>query len=170
MSFIEGNAWYWISEQRVNWTSAFFYNGDGDLYFGTANNKSNGMYWQVYELPNERFQFRSRNSNTRKQLGVCYDSAEISSSRTQPCMEESSSDESQQWTINEWGDGSYKIQNVANGTDLNLDWHPGGPGFMSPDTAIAPIQPAQHWIFSSIGQVQDGLYSTSIVPVSTCLS
>jgi hypothetical protein len=146
MSFVDGNTWYCksqqpsfskitiahtypsgISEWRVNWTSALFYNGNGDLYFAAENNASNGMYWQIYELPGERFQFRARNSNTRRQLAVCHDPEEISSSLTQPCMEPSSADESQQWTIEPWGDGeSYKIQNVANGTGLNLDWVSGG--------------------------------------------
>jgi hypothetical protein len=114
----------------VNWTSGLFYNGNGDLYFGAANNKSNGAMWQIYELPNERFQFRSRNSNTRKQLSVCHDPEEISTSRTQPCMEESSADERQQWTITEWGDGSYRIQNVENGTNFNLDWVSGSLGII----------------------------------------
>ena len=168
MTTVDGNTWYWITEWRVNWTSGFTYNGNGNLYFAAANNESlsNGMQWQLYELPNRRFNFRARNSNTLKQLSVCYNTEEVSPSDTQPCMEESNAEERQQWTIEPWGDGSYKIQNVENGTALNLDWHPGGPGFMSPDTEITPIQPAQHWIFSSVGLVQDGLYSTSIVPVS----
>ena len=43
----------------------------------------------------------------------------------------------------------------------------GNPLFMSPTTAETPKQPAQHWEFSSIGVVDDGVYSTSVTPVSS---
>jgi hypothetical protein len=122
----DGNTWYWITETRVNYTSALFYNGNGDVYFAANDTKSNGMYWQIYTLPDGSVQFRNRNSNTLKQLGVCYNAAEVSPSKTQPCMNASDSSGGQQWNISPWGDGSFKIENVDNGTAFNLDWHPVG--------------------------------------------
>jgi hypothetical protein len=120
--FVDGNTWYWMTETRVNFTSALFSGGDGVLFFGANNTANNGMYWQIYPLPGGNFQFRNRISNTLKQLGACYIPAEISESKTQPCMNASNAAAAQKWTIEPWGDGSYKIQNVANGTGLNLDW------------------------------------------------
>ncbi|KIW08321.1 hypothetical protein, variant [Verruconis gallopava] len=166
MTTFDGNTWWWITETRVNYTSALFWSSNS-LHFSVNDTGDSGMYWQIYTLPNGNVQFRNKNSNTLKQLGTCYVADEVSSSKLQLCMEDSNAQNSQQWTISAWGDGTYKINNVANGTSLNADWHPGGPGFMSPNTNVTPIQPAQHWLFSSIGLVQDGLYSTSIEPTAT---
>jgi hypothetical protein len=120
--FVDGNTWYWMTETRVNFTSALQYNGNGDLYFASNDTANNGMYWQIYQLPGGNFQFRNRQSNTLKQMGVCYIDSEVSTSKTQPCMNASNAARAQKWTIDPWGDGTYKIQNVANGTGYNLDW------------------------------------------------
>lgn len=165
--YIDGNTWWWITESRVNFTSALFYNGNGAPYFASNNTAAAGMHWQIYTLPNGNIQIRNQVTYTLKQLSVCYNVNETSSSKTQPCMDEANADEEQEWTIAPWGDGSYEIKNVVNGTGFNLDWHPGGPGFLSPDTAATPKNPAQHWYLSSIGLVNDGLYSTSVLPVSS---
>ena len=147
-SEIDGNAWYHLTEHRVNFTSALFYNGNGSPYFARTDNQSFGMFWQVYRLENGNFQFRNRNSNVRQQLGACFIEAEVDSGKTQPCMRNSSADLSQQWVLDRWSDGSFKITNAENGTDRHLDWHPGNPGFLSPDTEELPKQPAQHWYVS----------------------
>jgi hypothetical protein len=74
----------------------------------------------------------------------------------------SSGDDSQKWRIDSWGDGTFKFVNVANGSNYNMDCHPGNPLFMSSQTAATPKQPAQHWEFSSIAAIDDGAYSTTV--------
>jgi len=167
MADLDGNTWYQMTESRVNFTSGLYYNGNGALYFASADTTNMAMYWQIYHLKGGNFQFRNRNSNVKQQMGVCYVANEDSPSKTQPCMEDSNETPGQKWSMDKWADGTYRIKSVANGTNYNLDWHPGNPGFLSPTTADTPKQPAQHWMFQSIGVVEDGIYSTSVVPTKT---
>lgn len=122
----DGNAYYQITEHRVNWTSGLFYMNNG-LVFSNNDTKNGAMFWQIFTLPGGKHQFRNKNTNIKQQLGICYNSDEASDSKTQPCMETASDDQSQKWSIEPWEDGQgYKITNAANGTSLNMDWHPGG--------------------------------------------
>jgi len=77
-------------------------------------------------------------------------------------MQPASGDDSQLWQIEAWGDGSWRFVNVGNGSDYNMDCHPGDPMFMSNTTAALPKQPAQHWLFSSLSDINDGAFSTMI--------
>jgi len=77
-------------------------------------------------------------------------------------MQTASGDKSQLWQIEAWGDGTWRFVNVGNGSNYNMDCHPGDPMFMSSVTAAVPNQPAQHWEFSSLAEINDGAYSTTI--------
>jgi hypothetical protein len=78
------------------------------------------------------------------------------------CLSNPADTSAQEWTIDSsWGDGTFRLQNVANGTGYNLDVHPGTPVFMSNVLAKTPNQPAQHWLMMSKGVINDGAYSTA---------
>lgn len=166
MSALDGNTWYQITESRVNYTSALFWKGTGSLVFENTDTTDAAMYWQIFHLAGGNFQFRSKSTNILQQLIVCYSASEASTNKTQLCMKVADETRAQKWKMSLWDDGTYKITNVENGTDLQMDWHPGGPGFMSPTIAETPLQPAQHWMFKSISAVEDGVYSTSVAAVS----
>lgn len=69
----------------------------------------------------------------------------------------------QEWTIDtSWDDGTYRFQNVENGTGWNLDVHPGTPVFMSDSISESPNQPAQHWLLDARKEINDGAFSTAV--------
>lgn len=120
------------------------------------------QYWQVFLLKNGSAILRNKAQGIGKQLGVCPAPNEVDSSKTAPCMVDTADVASQKWDILTWlSNGGNKLQNVGNGTNYNLDCHRGNPLFMSSTTAATPEQPAQHWLFSSIGVINDVTYSTA---------
>jgi hypothetical protein len=73
--------------------------------------------------------------------------------------------EMQQWDVSLWGSGdTYRLTNVRNGTKWNLDCIANGPVIMSSD--LEGDQPRQHWLMSSVGQVNNEMYSTVYTAVS----
>jgi Ricin-type beta-trefoil lectin domain-like len=163
MATIDPNVWYQLTETRVDFNSSLQYNGFGIFMAAHETTADDGQYWQFLPLSNGEWQVRNVASAIGKQLSTCYSATETSDSKTQPCMQDSSDDDSQKWWITAWGDGTYKFVNVGNGTGYNMDCHPGNPMFMNDQTATTPNQPAQHWEFSSIRDVNDGAYSTTFV-------
>jgi hypothetical protein len=159
---IDPNTWYQVTESRVDFTSSLQYNGQG-LYFASQSEDA-PQYWQFYPVDSNTYQIRNKNTAT-EQLGTCYVSSEVTSPKTQPCMVPASDDDSQIWLVSTWSDGTYKLQNVGNGTGYNLDVHPGNPLFMSATTAETPKISGQHWEIQSIGEIDDGTFSTPLYGV-----
>lgn len=166
------NVWYHISEERVdNYTKKEFQSSlqivnmqNGTLHVWPAVEQ----YWQLQPVDNTKGRYALRNSQTGvfKQLAVCYNPTEIASSKTQVCMRDSDGSEGQMWDIADWGDETLRFVNVDNGTDFVLDVHPGNPIFMSDDLRTDIPQPAQHWLMTSVKDVDDGAFSTTFTNVS----
>ena len=162
---LNDNAWYQITESRVDFNSSMQLTGT-DLVFSTASATA-AEYWQILNIGNGQYALRNQNFGISKQLATCYAPKELDASKTKPCMQDSDPNDFQKWTISDWGDGTYRIQNVGNGTQYNLDCHPGNPMFLSSVTAATPKQPAQHWMVSSLKAIDDGAYSTTFTVSST---
>ncbi|KAF2418242.1 hypothetical protein EJ08DRAFT_666304 [Tothia fuscella] len=168
-SAIDGNVWYAMTETRVNWTSSMNHNGKNGLVFlelpsGNVANQN----WQFFKLKNGNYALRNAGTGINKQLGTCYNAGEKARSKTQVCLADAEDTPAQEWTIDSsWNDGTFRMQNVANGTGYNLDVHPGTPVFMSDDLDPVPIQPAQHWLMQSKAEINDGAYSTAFGVAST---
>ncbi|KAG5764363.1 hypothetical protein H9Q69_008512 [Fusarium xylarioides] len=171
---IDSNVWYQLTELAVD-----DYDGKlktmlqptspgGDLRVWPANKNS---YWQFQKIGTKpgRYALRCSMTTTEKQLSICYRSDEINESkRTRPCLMPSDDSEMQQWDISSWGsDGTYRLTNVKNGTGWNLDCIPSGAVFMSDD--FEGDQPRQRWLMSSVGDVDNKAYSTTLTapPEST---
>lgn len=160
MDVIDGNVWYQLTETRVDFNSSLQQAGNG-VVMAAAGPKTL-EFWQLFPIGSGLYQIRNRNTGVNKQLATCYNAQEQDPSNTQPCLEPSSGDQSQLWNITQWGDGTFKFVNVGNGSNYNMDCHPGNPMFMASEIAAVPRQPAQHWEFSSLSQINDGAYSTTI--------
>lgn len=127
------NAWYAISEARVE-------KDDEDLGT-TLQTKDGGLRvfpmveskWQMQPVDDTpgRYLMRYQGSGIYEQLGVCRFSDEVSRGRTRACMVKATTEENQKWEIFSFGDHTYKMTNVANGTDYQLDVHPGSHPFMN---------------------------------------
>lgn len=165
MSKFDPNGWYAISETRVDKTNKDLKSSLQVLPEGMRVHPiADDLNWQLHPVDDKkpgRYVLRSFKAGVQKHLAACRVPAEKDSSRTRACLEPAASDESQQWDISDWGDGTYKIQSVANGTKYWLDVHPGSDVHLSsieetPDNK----REAQHWVFSSRFPVNDDRYST----------
>ncbi|KAF9768015.1 hypothetical protein IL306_014732 [Fusarium sp. DS 682] len=171
---LDPNVWYQLSEWAVDDNE-----GDlkamlqptapgGDLRVGNPNKQS---YWQFQKIGNKpgRYQLRCADTTVRKQLSVCYRPQIINEKRrTRPCLMPTDDSEEQQWDVSLWGsDDTYRITNVKNGTKWNMDCIPDGPVIMNSD--LEGDQPRQHWLMSSVGKVNNDMYSTlyTAPPAST---
>ncbi|CVL07647.1 uncharacterized protein FMAN_14524 [Fusarium mangiferae] len=161
---LDSNVWYQLSELAVDDNDGDFKSmlqptaPGGDLRVGTPNGNS---YWQFQKIGNKpgRYQLRCSDTTVKKQLSVCYRPDVINEKlRTRPCLMPIEDSEMQQWDISLWDSDTYRLTNVKNGTKWNLDCIPNGPVILSSD--LEGEQPRQHWLMSSVGQVNDEMYST----------
>ncbi|KAJ6446697.1 gelsolin repeat protein [Purpureocillium lavendulum] len=181
---LDPNVWYHISEARVDDYKKKKFGGmlqsdDKGTFFVFASDKN--QYYQFLAFPRSkqpvdgkagRFAIRASKTAINKQLGVCRVQAETDSSKTRPCMLSPDGSDVQKWDVANWGNDTYRLVNVANGTDYNLDVHPGAAVFLSSNIDTKVYQAAQHWLMTSAKPVNDGAYSTVFtdVPVSTITS
>ncbi|KAH0421017.1 hypothetical protein CcaCcLH18_13680 [Colletotrichum camelliae] len=163
---LDANAWYQVSETRVTNVSAPINNNLQTTNAGLRVFAKTAQAWQFQPFGDVegRYLARLNTSGVGQQLSVCYKEDEVHPSRTIGCLRRTESDESQQWDISEWGDGSYKFTNVGNGSNYVLDVHPGSNLFMSSEIegsdGVSGKQVAQHWVMTSERAVDDGAYST----------
>jgi hypothetical protein len=176
------NTWYHITESVVGFTgslgSASAPDTDAVAVFIHAFNASDpGDSWQIFSLTNTTFAFRSRLGTSQHQLDVSLSPVDTESGQRQ--LRLSPTDPmslSQQWTIQRWKDreGTWKLQNLAKGTSHSLAVHDGiwGPPIMSSvSTEEGTQHDAQHWMFSSMGPIDDVAFSTtSIVSLPSSMS
>ncbi|KAF6802334.1 transmembrane alpha-helix domain-containing protein [Colletotrichum musicola] len=113
-----------------------------------------------------RYVMRLKNTGLREQFSVCWEAEEVYSTKTVGCLRTSTSDESQQWDVADWGDGMFDLANVANGTGYQLDVHPGSNSFMNDESegkdGVVGTQYAQRWIMTSHAPVNNKALSTII--------
>lgn len=161
---IDSNVWYAVTESRVNFTSSMQWKGNA-ISFQNEGDISN-EYWQFFKLDNGNWNIRNQAAGTSRQLGAYYSAAETATSKTRVGIMNAVASDSQEWTIDSsWNDGTYRIKNVGNGTNYNLDVHVGTPVFMSDVVAAEPKQVAQHWMISSKIDINDGSFSTAFAVV-----
>ncbi|KAL3304589.1 transmembrane alpha-helix domain-containing protein [Colletotrichum asianum] len=170
MATLDPNAWYRISETRVdNSTGPFALNLQlrtevNGLRVHPITGGTASWQFQPYGDVKGRYLMRLDQTGVKAQLSACYDSGEPATGNTIACMKESSTDEAQLWDVSDFGSGTFKFINVKNGTSYVLDVHPKDNLFMSNEIdgseGVAENQLAQHWVLSSVSAVNDGAYST----------
>jgi hypothetical protein len=160
---LDPNTWYQMTETRVGVDSSLQYNGNSIFMAAAQPINFTGQSWQFQPVENGVYEVRNRASTIYMLLSTCLDQTEVDASKTKPCMKDARGDISQQWSITNWGDDTYRFVNVGNGTGYNMDCHPGNPMFMSSTTASVPVQPAQHWQFKALDLINDQAYSTVVV-------
>jgi hypothetical protein len=161
---VDSNTWYQLTESRVDFNSSLQANGNG-VFFAAASPTA-AQYWQFFPTTSSTYRLRNKGSGV-KQLGTCHVESEVTAPKTQPCMVPAVDEESQEWILDSWPDGTFMFINKGNGTGYHMDVHPGNPVFMSANVDENPKKPAQHWSFMSIGDINDGTFSTEFGAVST---
>jgi len=178
---LDPNVWYHLTEARVDdpevkednkFGSALVVSnvGTGDLAMMGSDRTDR---WQFVPVDTDehdaRYAIRCSKTTIRRQLSVCYREDELAHSKTQPCMLPSDGSEEQKWDVARWDDGTgtFRLINVANGTDYWLDCHQGNPPFMNDQIDTSVNRPAQRWIMSSADAIDDGEYSTTFTNLPT---
>ena len=107
-----------------------------------------------------RYIMRASNAGVAQHLSACFSPTEPAVSKTGICMQPAAPDDAQKWDISPFGDGTFRIMNVKNGSNYVLDVHPGNPPFMFAGETNGQGQPAQHWLFVIDRPINDGAWST----------
>lgn len=166
---LDSKVWYHLTEGRIDhdydsdFKGTFVEDSKGTLIGGDA---SDGIVWQFMPVGNGkegRYAVRSSDHNLSKQLSVCWTDDEIDGYHTRPCMAASDGSERQKWDIADWGDGTFRFINVKNGSDFYMDVHPGNPAYMSKQRGEID---SQHWLMTSVKDINDEAYQTVFSNVS----
>lgn len=171
---LDSNVWYVLTTARQSKigeqiTSCLQDTSVGPRVFPCRHETVNQtMLWQFQPLETKagRYVMRLKNTGLRQQFSVCWEAEEVYSAKTVGCLRTSTSDESQQWDVADWGDGMFDLANVANGTGYRLDVHPGSNSFMNDESegkeSVVGTQYAQRWIMTSHAPVNNKALSTII--------
>lgn len=171
---LDSNAWYVVTNARLGKvgdpiTACLQDTSVGPRVFACKHGDVNQtMLWQFQPLKSKagRYVMRLKNTGLREQFSVCWETDEVHSAKTVGCLRTSTSDETQQWDVADWGDGMYDLANVANGTGYRLDVHPGSNSFMNDmfegKEGVNGPQIAQRWIMTSHAPVNNKALSTII--------
>ncbi|KAJ4180335.1 hypothetical protein NW755_011826 [Fusarium falciforme] len=163
---IDPNVWYQLTEAAVDDYEGDFVSSlqpvaqDDDLHVWPA--KDINAFWQFQPIGDKpgRYAIRCSKTTTQKQLSVCYrPDVKVENRRTHACLLDSDGTDAQHWDVASWGaNDTYRLINVKNGTDYYLDCVPNGPVFLSPNHE--GYQSRQHWLMTSVKDVDDAAYST----------
>ncbi|KAI8711570.1 hypothetical protein NCS52_01420800 [Fusarium sp. LHS14.1] len=181
---IDPNVWYQLTEAAVDDYEGDFVSSlqpvaqDDDLHVWPV--KGINAFWQFVRLEASqcdpvlnplkiqqpigdtpgRYAIRCSKTTTQKQLSVCYrPGVKVENRRTHACLLDSDGTDTQHWDVASWGaNDTYRLINVKNGTDYYLDCVPNGPVFLSPNHE--GYQSRQHWLMTSVKDVDDAAYST----------
>ncbi|KAJ6779360.1 hypothetical protein PWT90_04025 [Aphanocladium album] len=179
-STINSNAWYHVSEGRVDrggkkFSSMLQIDNTTDSLI-VYPNTTPPYYWQ-FQAINEtegRYVVRNSRDGVAKQLSACFNATETADGKTGICMAPANgADKAQIWQIDQWGSDMTKdglrFINSANGTRYWLDIHQGNPPFMNNSVVEDADKgdPSQHWYISSAQAVNAIEYSTISTITST---
>ncbi|KAF6820663.1 transmembrane alpha-helix domain-containing protein [Colletotrichum plurivorum] len=171
---LDSNVWYVLTTARKSKigeqiTSCLQDTSVGPRVFPCRHETVNQtMLWQFQPLEAKagRYVMRLKNTGLREQFSVCWEAEEVYSTKTRGCLRTSTSDESQQWDVADWGDGMFDLANVANDTGYRLDVHPDSNSFMNDESegkeGVVGTQYAQRWIMTSHAPVNNKALSTII--------
>ncbi|KAI8652131.1 hypothetical protein NCS56_01430500 [Fusarium sp. Ph1] len=173
---IDPNVWYQLTEAAVDDYEGDFVSSlqpvaqDDDLHVWPA--KGINAFWQFQPIGDKpgRYAIRCSKTTTQKQLSVCYrPEVKVENRRTRACLLDSDGTDAQHWDVASWGtNDTYRLINVKNGTDYYLDCVPNGPVFLSPNHE--GYQSRQHWLMTSVKDVDDAAYSTVFSEDSSSIS
>ena len=165
MASFDPNVWYQVTESNVGFGSVLTNWGNNVTGFQYWNSSDDAQYWQIMMTQDDSsvYAFRNKASGTLLALGVAFEPQEVDSSHTQPRLQPINLTENgQKWTFGGFGNNTFYIVNVENGSSYHLDVHPGNPVYMSSQTSAEPYDPRQHWEFQSISEIDDTRWSQTL--------
>ena len=120
----------------------------------TANSSDLCQRWQFFPR-NEEHVYLMRNACLGPDifLQAYWDNLSNSAWTTGVHMARASGGDATSWFMQPWGDGFFKIMNVANGSDWEMDIKENTTPFMTSNLTEGRI--GQHWYYTSVASVTD---------------
>lgn len=169
MASFDSNIWYQMTEVHVGFGSVLTNWGSDLTGFQYWNSSNHAQYWQIMSAQDDSsvFTFRNNASGPLVALGVASIPQETDPSHTEPRLQQiNPNDNGQKWRMGSFGNNTFYIVNVENGSSYHLDVHPGNPVYMSSQISVSPYDPRQHWEFQSIAPIDDSQWSQQPVVCS----
>ncbi|KAL2070083.1 hypothetical protein VTL71DRAFT_14763 [Oculimacula yallundae] len=177
MANFDSDHWYRIS-QAGDEGSGLFLSGlrlfccdntpTGASFFNKPDTPGNVEWmWQIYPFNSTYYVLRTQASGPLGYLTVYYAADEETTGSTKPRMTNASiSDNSMFWKIKPWGDGTFFMENAANGSAWHL-WEKPNTLMAMSSNITAPPQDGQRFAFKQSGQIQNASFSTVVNPMAT---
>jgi hypothetical protein len=142
--------------------------GSGSAFFQVTNTSLPNQRWQIWSSQNNTYIFRSAEGGPTGYLtahGNNVDKSKVNSGNTVPTVSDVNiADDSMYWSIQPWGDGSFWMENKANGSDWHLEKETNG--LMTMSSNITKPQAGQSFIFKQLTKINNPKYSTLQVSLS----
>jgi streptogramin lyase len=165
MANFDNNYWYQMvlkSSSTLSFASSTVTKGSGSAFFQVTNTTRPSQKWQVYGTANNTYVFRSSLGGPTGYLtahGNPVDKSTVNSGNTVPTVSDYTiADNSMYWSIKPWGDGSFWMENQANGSAWHLEKET--TGLMTMSSNITKPQTGQSFEFKQLDQINDAKYST----------
>ncbi|KAL2063362.1 hypothetical protein VTL71DRAFT_5167 [Oculimacula yallundae] len=156
--------------QSLAGTSLFNNNLSGAVFFSQTNTSANAeQLWQIFPYNSTYYVLRTKQSGPLGFLTVIYSPNEGTPGRTVPRMSNSSITNGDEmfWQIKPWGDGTWWLENAANGSAWHLQQKPNSLMAMSSNITSTPPRSGQRFSFRQLQPIQNAAYSTVVGPTST---
>ncbi|KAF3036798.1 hypothetical protein E8E12_004819 [Didymella heteroderae] len=162
---LDTDQWYYIyvgnSDANALWGTNLYNNQgtSGAIFLNTTQTSLNTMRWQIYPINSTAYVIRSKEGGANAFVGTHYVPAEESEGHTRPRMVRGDiANDSVFWQFSAWGDDTWWLTNVQNGSDWHLNLKQNGLLTMSNN--ISAPQNGQRWSFGSIAKIDDKAYSS----------
>ncbi|KAF2015493.1 hypothetical protein BU24DRAFT_450195 [Aaosphaeria arxii CBS 175.79] len=174
MANLNSNTWYHVfpnqNEKQAMVGSSLYRDGQyGTVFFKEANLTQPMFKWQMFGINATTYVIRSQDGRDNAFLGTKYEPKEKAPGGTQALMvRDNLTDSSIYWTIEPWGDGTFKMYNGANWTSWNLEKQGNGAAVLTSNTTVD--RGGQRFSFNSIEPINQSRFSTTNLPTPTSAS
>jgi hypothetical protein len=171
MANFDNNHWYQMvtkTSNTLSFASSNLSKNSGSAFFQITNTTRPSQRWQIFSAPNSTYVFRSQEGGPKGYLtahGNPVDKSTVNSGNTIPTLTGYTlADDSMYWSIQPWGDGSFWMENQANGSDWHLEKET--TGLMTMSSNLTEPQHGQSFLFKQLEPINDVKYSTLLVIIS----
>ncbi len=163
MANFDPNQWYQLTVKSgigvSMYGSSLFDHGLGTIYFKTTNTTLPTERWQLFPFNSSTYVLRSQDSGHNGYLAATYSVNETTPGQTRPEMRNYTlADNSMFWRITPWGDGTFYLTNLANGTAWHLEVNP--DTLMAMSSNFTTPQDGGSFSFTQLGAINDQAFST----------
>jgi hypothetical protein len=167
MSNLDSNQWYmlYMNEREdensyLLGTGLFWKNSTAGAVLFQNNKLDSASYkWQFFPINSTTYVIRTGESGSNGFLHAPFDPTVTNVGRTTAAMVRGNvSDSSVYWNVTPWGNGTFYLTNVANGTAWHLSKNDNSGVWMTSN--ITAPQPRQQWVFKAVSSINNPAFST----------